>query len=172
MAALRHKKIEAEIKKIHKKEGLLLNKLNKSRSSAQQKICRQVMHFTFDDFAQAVIGCCVFSLAPFLDTDPWNFLPSIKTGLLVGAHLFFMACVFIALNYEFRNNLKLNIWFLKLLIKRFFYTYFSVMMVVSLILLLVNRMGYSLTNLEVFRNFLMVQSVGLFGATTYSFLKK
>lgn len=132
----------------------------------------EVMHFTFNDFAQVTIGSCVFSFAPFLDTDPWNYLPNISTTFLFAIHLFFICCVFIALNYEFRNNFKPDWWFLRLLVKRFFYIYFSVTIVMSLILVLMNRITYESTNIEALRNFMIIQTAGLFGATTYSFLKK
>ncbi len=42
----------------------------------------------------------------------------------------------------------------------------------SLILILMNRITYESTNIEALRNFMIIQTAGLFGATTYSFLKK
>ena len=152
-----------------------MNKLNidiNKEKVNKHKTYMDVMHLTFNDFAQIVIGCCVFGLPAFINTSFWDYLPLVETHLLIYIHIFFIFCVMLALNYEFRDNFSTDLWFIKMLSKRFFYTYFSVMMVVILLIILVNKMNYSLMNIEVFRNFLAAQSVGMFGAVTFSFLKK
>lgn len=164
-----------ELDKVKEKEQLLINKINQDLNKEKilsRKAYLEVMHFTFNDFAQATIGSCVFSFAPFLDSDPWAYLPNISTKFLFSIHIFFLICVFIALNYKFRDNFKLDMWFLRLLAKRLFYIYFSVMIVMCLILVMINRLTYQMTTLEAFRNLLTIQTVGLFGATVFSFLKK
>ena len=164
-----------ELKEIREKEDKLLNKLsydlNKDKLE-EKKLFYEVEHFSFNDFAQIVIGCCVFGLPTFVNTSFWDYLPLISTDLLFYIHCFFIFCVLLALNYEFRNNIIFNKWFLKMLLKRFFFTYFSVFMVVFFILILVNKINYTLLNIDIFRNIMISQSVGLFGAVTFSFLKK
>lgn len=167
--------LKKELDDIGAVEKNLLRKMNKQMSNdhaLKRKAYKEIMHFTFNDFAQTTIGACVFSFAPFLDTDPWNFLPQINTSLLVSIHLFFVLCVMIATNYQFRNVLNLDVWFLKLLFKRVFYNYFSVFMVMTLILSLFNRLTYDLMLIDVLRNYLAIQTAGLFGAVTFSFIKK
>jgi hypothetical protein len=164
-----------ELEDIRKKEDELLNKINREFDRAKlekRKTYFEVMHLSFNDFSQIVIGCCVFGLPAFINTSFWDYLPEVDTLLLVYIHFFFLSCVIVALNYEFRDNFSFNSWFFKMLLKRFFYTYFSVLMVILFLLVLVNKVNYSLTNLEVFRNYLAAQSVGVFGAVTFSFLKK
>lgn len=168
-------KVKKGLEDVKREEGLILTKFNRyldKEKIISRKAYLEVMHFTFNDFAQAIIGSCVFSFAPFLDTDPWGYLPIINTKFLFSIHLFFVFCVFIALNYEFRNNFKLDFWFLKLLLKRLFYIYFSVLMVMCLIVIMINRINYQTSLLDVSRNLLAIQSVGLLGAVTFSFLKK
>lgn len=164
-----------ELEDIRVKEDMLIRKvdeeLNKDKI-IKRKNYLEIMHLSFGDFTQIVIGCCVFGLPAFINTSFWDYIPLIDTLLLFYIHIFFLFCVFLALNYEFRDNFNLDAWFIKFLLKRFFYTYFSVMMVIVLLLILVMKIKYSLVNLEVMRNFLAAQSVGLFGAVTFSFLKK
>jgi hypothetical protein len=171
----REKVIKKELDEIKVKEEVLLTKLNKDLGQAELKSRQsylQVMHFTFNDFAQATIGSCVFSFAPFLDTDPWTYLPEINTAFLFFIHMFFVLCVFVALNYRFRDKFTLDFWFLRLLAKRMFYLYFSVMMVMLLVIVLIHRITYATTLLDAARNLLAMQVVGLFGAITFSFLRK
>jgi len=165
-----------ELELIEKKEEELLDKVNweiKKSSIEKRKRYKEVEHFTFKDFAQILIGCCVFGLPAFINTSFWDYLPNVGTHLLFYIHSFFMVCVILALNYEFREifNLK-QAWFIKMLFKRFFYTYFSVFIVVVILLILVTKMGYTLTNFDIFRNYLAAQSVGMFGAVTFTFLKR
>ncbi|MCB9358772.1 hypothetical protein H6503_02480 [Candidatus Woesearchaeota archaeon] len=167
--------LRAEIEGIKKKEDVLLRKvdLDIHKDSIKKKmIFKKVEKFSFNDFAQITIGVCVFGLPAFINTSFWDYLPSINTDLLIYIHLFFVMCVILALNYEFRDDFTINRWFFQMLLKRFFFTYVSVLMIVMLLLVLVNKMSYDLTNLIVFRNFLAAQSVGMFGAVTFSFLKK
>ncbi len=164
-----------ELSEVKVLEHILIKKVDKSINKEEAKSRKayfEVMHFSFNDFAQAIIGACVFSFAPFLDTDPWNYIPLINTMFLFSIHIFFMLCIIIALNYEFRDKFNLNWWFIKLLLKRFFYIYFSVAMVMCLVLVLIARLDYLITAETAFRNFLAIQTVGLFGAVTFSFLKK
>jgi len=171
-----------EIEEIKEKEEKLLKKvtyeINKDKIKSR-KIFFEVEHFSFNDFSQILIGCCVFGLPAFINTSFWDYLGKnpvgeyiVGTQLLFLIHMFFILCVILALNYEFRDNFAPNPWFFKMLMKRFFFTYFSVFMVIILLLSLVNKMNYGLVNLEIFRNFLAAQSVGMFGAVTFSFLKK
>lgn len=167
--------LKQELREIKKKEEQLIKKLDTELDKEEIKKRKnyfEVMHLKFSDFAQIVIGCCVFGLPAFINTSFWDYLPGMDTALLFYIHLFFIGCVILALNYEFRETFSLNKWFLKMLFKRFFYTYFSVFMVVTLLLVLVNKINYDLTVLLVFRHFLAAQSVGMFGAVTFSFLKK
>ena len=167
--------LNSGINNVKEEENTVLQKLNRYLNKEERmskKAYFEVMHFTFNDFAQAIIGASIFSFAPFLDTDPWNYLKSIDTTFLFGLPLFFIFCVFIALNYEFRDNFKPNFWFMRLLVKRLFYIYFSVMMVMCLVLIMINRINYDSTLLDATRNILAIQTVGLMGAVTFSFLKK
>jgi len=167
--------LKKELDYVKDKEREILVKLNKGKineKNLERRAYKNIMHFTFSDFAQTTIGACVFSFAPFLDTDPWNFIPFVNLKLLVYIHIFFIFCVFIAINYKFRTNFKFDWWFIKLLLKRLFYTYFSVFMVMILILVLINKLAYELVLVDVIKNFLTVQTIGLFGAVTFSFLKK
>jgi hypothetical protein len=170
-----YNKIMSELEDIKLKEIELLKKISydiNKENIKKKKLYRQVEHFSFNDFAQIMIGCCVFGLPAFINTSFWEYIPKIRTDLLIWIHLFFILCVLLALNYEFRENFSLNSWFFKMLLKRFFFTYFSVFMIILLLLGLVNKMTYSLENILVFRNFIAAQSVGIFGAITFSFLKK
>ena len=167
--------IRKDEKDIKRREQQVLRKLDidlHKDKFKQRKLFYEVSHFRYGDFSQIVIGCSVFSLPAFINTSFWDYLPEVHTYLLVGIHLFFALCVLLALNFEYRDDINLQPWFGIMLLKRFFYTYFSVMMVVILLLVLVNKLTYSVTLLEVFRNFIAAQSVGLFGAVTFSFLKK
>lgn len=170
-----NKQIIRELEAIEEKENELIHKveadINKDKTK-KIKIFYNVARFSFNDFAQIVIGCCVFSLAALLDTDIWNVLPYISVNILFWVHLFFAFCVIISLNYEFRDDLKWNKWFYKMLFKQFFYTYFSVFMTMILIMILVNRLEYNMSMLEISKNFLTAQSIGMFGAVTFSFLKR
>lgn len=164
-----------EIDEIKEKETKLLKKveldINKDKI-ARRKMFYEVQHFSFNDFSQILIGCCVFGLPAFINTSFWDYIPFLETNLLFYIHAFFCLCVILALNYEFRDNVSTDSWFAKMLLKRFFFTYFSVFMIISLLLVLVGKMDYALTNYDVLRHFLASQSVGLFGAVTFSFLKK
>ncbi|MFT4303140.1 MAG: hypothetical protein ACMXYG_01125 [Candidatus Woesearchaeota archaeon] len=167
--------LRKEIHDIKRKENLLLKRIDydiHKDTFKKRQIFREVEHFSFNDFSQIAIGCCVFGLPAFINTSFWDYLPGVATSFLVLIHLFFILCVILALNYEFRDNFKINMWFIKMLFKRFFFTYFSVLMVILLLLVLVNKLTYELYNIEVFRNFIAAQSVGMFGAVTFSFLKK
>ena len=164
-----------EIEDIKEKEEELIHKIDTDLNKEEikkRKTYFEVMHLSFNDFAQIVIGCCVFGLPAFINTSFWDYLPLIDTSLLFYIHVFFAGCVLLALNYEFRDTVTMNIWFIRMLLKRFFYTYVSVFMVVGLLLILVTKIHYDLTILEVVRNSLAAQSVGMFGAVTFSFLKK
>ena len=165
-----------ELHEIEKKEEELLDKVNweirKSRIEKNKRY-REVEHFSFKDFVQIMIGCCVFGLPAFINTSFWDYLPNLSTHMLSYIHCFFMVCVILALNYEFREIFTLKKgWFVKMLLKRFFFTYFSVFMIITILLILVVKMGYSITNLDVLRHFLAAQSVGMFGAVTFTFLKR
>lgn len=170
------KKILKEIDEIKRKEDELIGTVQKDiqkDTERKAKVAKLVEHFSFNDFAQIMIGVCVWGLPAFINDSFWNYLPVVDTAFLIAIHTFFMLCVFLALNYEFRESFTLkSFWFTKMLLKRFFYTYFSVMMIVVLLLLLVDQINYGFTNLLVFRNFIASQSVGMFGAVTFTFLKK
>ncbi|MFT4297790.1 MAG: hypothetical protein ACMXX5_01220 [Candidatus Woesearchaeota archaeon] len=170
-----YSEILCELEEIKEKESELLKKINydiRKDEIKKKKIFRDVERFSFNDFAQIMIGCCVFGLPAFINTSFWEYLPAVRTDLLFYIHLFFILCVLLALNYEFRDNFNVDLWFFKMLMKRFFYTYFSVLMIILLLLGLVNKMSYSLPNILILRHFLAAQSVGVFGAITFSFLKK
>lgn len=169
------KHIHEDEQAIKRREQQVLRKLDLTLHHdevKQRKLFYEVSHFRYGDFSQIVIGCSVFSLPAFINTSFWDYLPGVHTSLLIGIHLFFALCVLLALNFEYRDSIDFNQWFGRMLLKRFFYTYFSVAMVVLLLLVLVNKLTYSLILMEVFRNFIAAQSVGLFGAVTFSFLKK
>jgi hypothetical protein len=170
-----YRQIILELENIKHNETELLKKVNyelKKDHLKKKKVFRQVEHFSFNDFAQIMIGCCVFGLPAFINVSFWDYLPLLRSSFLVMIHLFFILCVILALNYEFREGLNFDFWFIKMLMKRFFFTYFSVFMVIILLLTLVNKLNYDLTNLMVFRHFIAAQSVGMFGAITFTFLKK
>ncbi len=68
----KQEKIEKRLEEIRKTEQVLIKKVDidiKKRMHTRRAYF-EVMHFTFNDFAQVTIGSCVFSFAPFLDTDP------------------------------------------------------------------------------------------------------
>ena len=166
------RKIERDIQK---KERRLLAKLDivtKKDDFNRHKLFYEVAHFSYADFSQIVIGCAVFSLPALINTSFWEFLPQISTPLMVQVHLFFALCVILALNFEFRERIDSNKWFALMLMKRFFYTYFSTAMIVILMLVMVGNISYSLPNIDVFRHFLAAQSVGVFGAVTFALLKR
>ncbi len=167
--------IKEELDEIREKEEKLLRQISKDINKdkiQQQKTFKEVEHFSFNDFSQILIGCCVFGLPTFINTSFWDYIPHMKTNLLFYIHAFFILAVVLALNYEFRDSISADPWFLRKLVMRFFFTYFSVFMIIVLLLILVNKMTYSLTNIEILRNYLAAQSVGMFGAVTFSFLKK
>ena len=164
-----------KISRIEKEEEEILQQLTKSQREEEhkkQQILQGIKHFTFNEYAQIVIGTCVFGIPAIFSPDMWDILPRVNVMFLFYIHLFFLACVFLALNYEFRDDFNLNASFLKLLAKRFYYVYFSVAMVVVLLLTLLDKLAYHLTMLEITKNFISTQSVGLFGAVTFSFLKQ
>ncbi|HDP74250.1 MAG TPA: hypothetical protein ENN46_04860 [Candidatus Woesearchaeota archaeon] len=170
------KQILSQLNRIEHGEKLLLKKINKTVDKGKVDDPRQayfsIVHLSFNDFAQAVIGCCVFGLPAFINLSFWDYVDLMATNSIFFVHIFFSLCVMIALNYEFRNNFSFDKWFSRMLAKRFLYNYFSVMIIVVIILISLNKVNLAMTNLEVFRHFLIAQSVGLFGAVTFSFLKR
>jgi len=169
------KAIHTEEHTIEEREKELLKKVDyelKRPEIERKKLYYEIAHFSYGDFSQIVIGCAVFSLTAFINTSFWDYLPRMQTGLLVGIHLFFIMCILLALNFEYRTNINRDFWFFKMLVKQLFYVYFSVFMVIILLLILVAKLTYDLTVIEVLRNFLAAQSVGMFGAVTFSFLKR
>ncbi|MFT4343705.1 MAG: hypothetical protein ACMXYE_03070 [Candidatus Woesearchaeota archaeon] len=160
---------------IKKKELRLLTKLDivtKKDDFQRHKLFYEVAHFSYTDFSQIMIGCAVFSLPALINVSFWEFLPEMTTILMFFVHLFFLACVILALNFEYRNKIDSNKWFAIMLMKRFFYTYFSTAMIIILMLIMVGKISYALPNIDVFRHFLAAQSVGIFGAVTFSLLKR
>jgi len=169
------KDIRKEEQAIKERERELLDRvefdIHKSELG-RKKMFHEIAHFRYSDFSQMIIGCSVFSLPAFINTSFWEYIPLIETNLLIYIHLFLMICVMLAINFEFRDNINTDFWFARMLVKRFFYTYVTVGMVVGLLMILVGKAHYSFVTLDVIRNFLSAQSVGLFGAVTFTFLKK
>ncbi|MBN2567369.1 hypothetical protein JXB02_04780 [Candidatus Woesearchaeota archaeon] len=132
----------------------------------------EVKRFTFADFAQGVIGAGVFGLPAFINTSFWDYLPLVSTGQMLVLHLFFLFCVVTALNFKYRSTFSFNPKFLAALAKRFSYIYLSVFVTVILLLIILNKMTADISTLLLIRYFLAGQSVGIVGATTFSFFTK
>ncbi len=170
------KKILSQLNRIEHGEKVLLKKINKTVEKGKvddpRKAYFSIVHLSFNDFAQAVIGCCVFGLPAFINLSFWDYVDLMHTSSIFFVHIFFSFCVVIAQNYEFRNTFSFDKWFSRMLAKRFLYTYFSVLIVIVVILISLNKIELAMTNLDVVRHLLIAQSVGLFGAVTFSFLKR
>lgn len=172
---MKQDKIKQTLEEIHKDEVKLLTRIHldiHKEKFIEKEVYREVEHFAFDDFARIVIGCSVFTLLPLMDMDVWNAVDTFSLKGMIYVHIFFCICIIFALNYEYRSSLRFDFWFIKMLLKQFFYTYVSVFMVMSIILILMNRMSYDFTIYNVARNILCAESGGLFAATAFSFLKK
>jgi len=167
--------IKREIKKIESTENKIYDDVEYVRYKdkyLKSKLLSRVKKFTFSDFAQAVIGTAVFSLPAFINTSFWDYVPKISTTNLVITHLFFVFCIFIALNYTFRESFSFNIYFFADLIRRMFYLYVSVLITVIILLWMIERILPLEQIIGVLRSFLIAQSVGLIGAVTFSFFSK
>lgn len=172
---MQQKELLKRLSEIRKKEITLLKEitydLNKEKI-AEKKVYKEIEAFTFIDFARIVIGCSLFTLISFIDTDVWNSLPLESMGMIVFLHIFLCICTLIALNYEYRSNVSYDPWFIRMLLKQFFYTYVSVFMTMAVIMLLVHRMTYDLTLFEITKNVIAAQSAGMLGAVAFSLLHK
>lgn len=164
-----------ELEDIKRREGIIIQELNQEINKdkiEEQKRKTQVKHFTFADFCQSVIGVAVFGLPAFINTSFWDYIPKLDLGSLILAHIFFLSCFTIALNYEFRKDFSWDTLFIINLLKRVFFTYISVMIAVCVILILAKKILLNMQNFFILKNFLIGQSVGLVGAITFSFLRK
>lgn len=164
-------KLEKELVEIRKKEDELLEKLNRKKRP-DLKLKAQVRQFSFMDFSQAMVGAGVFGLPALINTSFWGYLPEITTWNMFMVHLFFIACVYITLNYDFRSVFTYDEKFLSKLTLRFFYMYLSVGIVIFILLFMLGKLHPDLNVLESLRNFLAAQSVGLVGAVTFTFIAK
>lgn len=167
--------VEKTLERLQREEDLILKKLTESanRDSRIAKLrLESLKHFTLGDFAQSVIGTTVFSLPMILNTSFWEYIPNLSTGFLFFVHLIVTACFVLALNYEYRDSVIFDKKFYKRFVKRTFYVYFSSMMMISLLLILANKITLTTTNIDVARNYLAAMSMGIVGSVTFSFLKK
>lgn len=157
-----------------KAEERLIEDLEKKKHKKQKiELKRRIKHFRFTDFAQAVVGVGVFAMPAILDSSFWEFIDSMSLRLVIYVHLFFLFCAIIALNYQFRDDFSLkDHFFLIMFIKRVFYVYMSVVIVISMILSIIGKAGFSMTIYSVLRYFFAAQTAGLLGAVTFSFFKK
>jgi len=168
-------RIKEEESRIKAEEDLILKRLDlELQKEKLQKLKRleKLRHFNFGDFAQVIIGVLVFGLPPMLSPDLWGYMENITTLMLIGVHLLVVACVIIALNYEFRENFNWNPRFYKRLFKRMFYVYTSTIMIVFILLVLIRQVTFETPNIDALRNYFTGMSLGLVGAVTFSFLKK
>lgn len=131
-----------------------------------------VKHFTFSDFAQAAIGVGVFGLNVMINPDIWEFISHLSLSAVLIIHIFLFICFVMALNYEFRSNWSFDLVFIRNLLKRVFFVYMSVVIVIVTLLLLSKKLDLGLQNYYIIKNFLVGQSVGLMGAITFQFFKK
>ncbi|MGM5485464.1 MAG: hypothetical protein ACQEP1_06360 [Nanobdellota archaeon] len=159
--------------KVKEEEQILQDIERKKRIASKIKLKRQVKHFKFSDFAQAVIGVGVFGLPALINTSFWNYIPKVNLEFLFYIHLFFVFCAVIGKNYQFRSDLPLDDkWFMTLFGKHVVYMYTSVLIVIFFMLVLLNRVSLDMTMYDFLKNFLAAQSVGVIGAVTFTFFKK
>lgn len=169
------KEIEKKEDKIEKREEEILKKVDlelKKDKINRKAVRREVGHFEFRDFFKIAVGFCVFGLPAFISPDFWDYLLVMKLSFLIIAHIFFIFCIILSINYEFSEKFTLQVQFDKMLLKRFFYTYFSTMIVTILMLMMASQARYDMTNFAVLKNFLATQSVGIFGAVAFTFLER
>lgn len=157
---------------IKEEERLVLEVEKKEELARKIRRRQEIKHFRFTDFAQTIIGVGVFGLPSIINTSFWDYIPRTTLGFMFVVHLFFVFAMVIALNYRFRDNLSLkDRTFNYLFAKRIFYVYFSVMMSVMILLVLVRQVSMDMPLWQFLKNFFAAQSVGLVGAVTFSFFK-
>lgn len=169
------KEVAKAIERLEQDEIHILESLEEARKREDRidkERLNKIKHFSMGDFAQTIIGSTIFSMAAIINTSFWEYLPNVKTKFLFFFHIVIMVCFMIALNYEYRDSMNYDKVFLKRLFKRGFYVYFSSMMMITLLLVLVNKINLNLANVDVARNYLAAMSMGLVGSVTFSFLKK
>ena len=110
----------------------------------------------------------MWGISIIVNPDIWQFISGLKWQSLLILHLFFVICFFVVLNYEYRTTFAFDRSFLFDLTKRMLFVYLSVVVGIIFLLALVHK----LEGPDIFKNFLTGQSVGLMGASTFSFFKK
>ena len=166
MVKKRSIKLEEEVKLIEEIE-------KKKKAIVKQKLKKEIKHFHFKDFSQIVIGVSVFGLPALINTSFWDYLPRVSLEFLLYVHIFFIFSAVIATNYQFRDNFDLkDKWFMTMFIKRVFYIYISVMITMTILVVLVNKVSFDMKMYDFLKNFLAAQSVGIVGAVTFTFFKK
>lgn len=171
----RKEDLKKELEEIKQKEKIIIRELDKElhkEKIVEKKRRILVKHFTFSDFCQSAIGVGVFGLSTIINPDIWGFIQQLDLNVIFWVHLFFVICFFIALNYEFRSDFSFDIHFVRNLMKRVFFTYVSVIITVTLLLVLVKKIRMDMSNYDFLKSFLTGQSVGLMGAVTFAFFKK
>ena len=140
-------------------------------TAKDRKFIREV-RFTGEDFFQSVIGCCVFCLSAFLTPDLWNFIESLWVRDIALFHIFFVIVVFIAFNYEYASKVFLSKLYMFEFGKRMVFVYLSVFFTIIAILFLIRKITLGLPVIEIWKNFLSSQTIGIASAVTFSFLKR
>ena len=159
--------------KLEEEEKLIEEFESKKTKLDNIKLKREIKHFHFMDFAQIVIGVGAFGLPAIINTSFWDYIPNVDLSDMIFIHLFFLFCVIIATNYQFRKDLPFgDNWFMIMLTKRIFYTYVSVFMAITALMVLVGELNMQMTMYEYLLNTIAAQNVGLVGAVTFSFFKK
>jgi uncharacterized membrane protein len=166
--------VKKEVSKKIKEEERLFEEIQKRKEAHTRiNVRKHIKHFRFKDFAQITIGAGLFGLPAVLTPDLWTFIIDVKLLNLFILHVFFFMCTVIALNYEYRDDIKFDdkIYVMNLG-KRIFFTWVTVMMGSIFMLALLGMMNFDFTVEHVLKNFFAVQSIGLIGGVTFSFFKK
>lgn len=162
--------LRRELLEVERKESQIINLLSKR----PKDVTRKIREFHFSDFARTVVGTTMFSAPVLVYTrdffDLINSLPDTWTYKLFIAHIFFVFCVFITLNYSYRSTFILKKEYLLQLGHRLLLIYMTVLGTILLLLWAFNIITEDITTLRLIRYVISAASLGIVGAVTFSFL--
>ena len=165
--------LRRELLEVERKEAQIIGILEHDRRHKKNTL-RTLREFHFADFARTVVGTTMFSAPVLVYTrdffDLINSLPDTWTYKLFIAHLFFVFCVFITLNYSYRSTFTLDKEYLKQLAHRLLLIYMTVVGTIILLLWAFNIITEDISTLRLIRYVISAASLGIVGAVTFSFL--